>query len=113
MSKLIKHNMDYDCLKEDDRCKTYIDSIFNVIIDVLATEGDLYYFSSKESKNLQIVKNQMMKLNALHIQHVCNNLSLHPQRLHAPSKYIAKALYEATLTLNLQVEQAFKQDQIA
>jgi len=99
-ANLFKKNIEYDVLVDDPYNVDVIKNITDTAIDTLNTNKATVYINS-EPKPTEIVKSQLLKLNAGHIQYVVNCLKDNTKKVKNIKSYTLTALYNSVNTMSL------------
>ena len=97
--ELIKENIDYDCLVEQNRNrKDRIDEILHLMVDVVSSNR--YYIRvNGEDFPQEVVKSQFLKLDSGHIEYVIMAMDRCPSDIRNIRSYLITTLYNAPYTI--------------
>lgn len=99
---IFKQNIEYEKLIEEPKNSKIIKDIKNIVVDTLISKKK-YINIASELKSSEIVKSQLLKLRAQHIEYVINSLEENKQYVKNRIAYILTTLYNAVNTFNLDV----------
>ena len=100
--ELFKKNIEYDILIQDPKNKEIVEDITNIAVDTLCSKKDQVYINS-EPKPIEVVKSQLLKLKARHIEYVINCLNENKNEIKNRISYLLTSLYNAVNTFNVDV----------
>ena len=96
---LIKDNIDYDCLVEQNRNqKDRINEIVSLMLDVICSSKQ-YIRVNGEDFPQEVVKSQFLKLDSGHIEYVIMAMDKCPSNIRNIRSYLITALYNAPHTI--------------
>jgi len=107
---IIKGNIDYDQIIQGNRDKELIDSLVQVMLDVILTETPKSVKIGKETKNREIVKSVYMKLTSEHIQHIIEQYKAQRHKITHTTAYLRTMLYTCFQELEPHVTNAVRAD---
>ena len=97
--ELIKENIDYDCLVEQNRNrKDRIDEILHLMVDVVSSNR-FYIRVNGEDFPQEVVKSQFLKLDSGHIEYVIMAMDRCPSDIRNIRSYLITTLYNAPYTI--------------
>lgn len=100
MEQIFKNNIEYDILIQDNRTKDLLQNIVDIAVETLTTTKNQIYINS-EPKSIEIVRNQLLKLNPIHIQYVISCLQQNTKDVKSIKSYILTTLYNAVNTMGI------------
>lgn len=98
--KIFKKNIEYEILIQDEKTKGLIQNITDIAVETLNSKHKKIYINS-EPISIELVKNQYMKLNPMHIQYLINCLQQNSKDVKSIKSYIRTSLYNAPTTMNV------------
>ena len=97
---IFKKNIEYDILIQDYKTKDLLQNITDIAVETLNTSKKEIYINS-ESKPINVVRSQLLKLNSSHIQYVIDCLYQNRKNVRSIKSYILTTLYNAVNTKNI------------
>ena len=91
----IQENVEYESLISQNGDREFIDSLIQVILDVILTESPDTVKIGQELKSRDIVKSIYLSLNEEHIQHVVDKYKEQHHQINNKSAYLRTMLYNA------------------
>lgn len=104
--KILKENIEYDVLKE--RFGKKLDEYVSIMLDVMMSDR-----KKIAGVNIQLLKNQFMKLNAEHMQYAIWSMEATKTQIKDIYAYIVKTLYHAPMTHRSYITALFNYHQNA
>lgn len=101
--KIIKGNIEYDILSQNCENKELLDSIINLVVEVLYSTKTKIYINS-EPKPIEVVKSQLLKLTSEHIIYTINCIKNNVKTVRRINSYILTTLYNSVNTYSIDVE---------
>lgn len=98
--KIFKKNIEYEILIQDEKTKGLIQNITDIAVETLNSKHKKIYINS-EPISIELVRNQYMKLNPMHIQYLINCLQQNSKDVKSIKSYIRTSLYNAPTTMNV------------
>lgn len=98
--KIFKKNIEYEILIQDEKTKGLIQNITDIAVETLNSKHKKIYINS-ELISIELVRNQYMKLNPMHIQYLINCLQQNSKDVKSIKSYIRTSLYNAPTTMNV------------
>lgn len=98
--KIFKKNIEYEILIQDEKTKGLIQNITDIAVETLNSKHTKIYINS-EPISIELVRNQYMKLNPMHIQYLINCLQQNSKDVKSIKSYIRTSLYNAPTTMNV------------
>lgn len=98
--KIFKKNIEYEILIQDEKTKALIQNITDIAVETLNSKHTKIYINS-EPISIELVRNQYMKLNPMHIQYLINCLQQNSKDVKSIKSYIRTSLYNAPNTMNV------------
>lgn len=97
--KIIKDNIEYECLIQDPHLDhECIDEIVDIMVDALCSTRSTVRISSNDYP-IEVVKDQLLKLNSSHIQYVLDCLNGNTTKVRNIMQYLLAALCNAPSTI--------------
>lgn len=97
--ELIKENIDYDCLIEQNpNRKDRINEMVKIMLDVVCS-SKLYIKVNGEDYSQEVVKSQFLKLDSSHIEYVIMAMDRCPSDIRNIRSYLITSLYNAPFTI--------------
>lgn len=104
MFNLVKCLIDYEVLIDKGNCVEQVDEIANFITDILVSKASTFRVN-REDKSAAIVKKQLTRLSAEHIEYVIEQIENQTGKIKNIRSYLLTALYNAPLTYESYVRQ--------
>lgn len=98
--EIFKQNIEYDILVQDIKNKELIKNITDIAVETLNTSKKEIYINS-ETKAIEVVRSQLLKLNPMHIQYIINCLQQNTKDVKSIKSYILTSLYNAVNTMEI------------
>ena len=97
--RLVKRNLSYDILVQDDRFPTgRLDEIVDLITETLCSRKEIISVAGDEYP-AQVVKQKLLRLNSLHAEYVLTCLDRNTTQVRNIKKYMLAALFNAPSTI--------------
>ena len=98
-SKLVKENIAYEVLlKRYPYDKEMLEEIFDLILEVVLTQGDSLLIASNQYPS-QLVRSKFLKLDSMHVEYVLDCLRGNTTKIKNIKKYMLAALFNAPSTI--------------
>lgn len=98
--KLIKKNIEYDCLVADYKLdKPLLDNIVSLMLETVLCTGETILIASSQFP-AELVKSRMLKLNQFHIQYVMDCFQKNTTKVVNIKKYLLAALFNSYTTID-------------
>jgi len=97
--KMIKDNIEYEYLIQDSHLDhECIDEMVDIMVDALCSTKSTLRISGNDFP-VEVVKNQLLKLDSSHIQYVLDCLNENTTKVHNIKQYLLATLYNAPSTI--------------
>ena len=98
--RLVKRNLSYDVLVQDERFPAgRLDEIVDLITETLCSRRETMSIAGDEYP-ARAVKDKLLRLNSLHIEYVLNCLDRNTTQVRNIKKYLLAALFNAPSTID-------------
>lgn len=98
-SKLVKENIAYEVLlKRYPYDKEMLEGIFDLILEVVLTQGDSLLIASNQYPS-QLVRSKFLKLDSMHVEYVLDCLRGNTTKIKNIKKYMLAAMFNAPSTI--------------
>ena len=99
---VFKKNIEYDILIQDEKNKELIKNITSIVVETLNSKKEVVFING-ESKPINVVKNQFLKLKSNHIQYVINCLQQNNKEVKSVRSYVLTTLYNSINTMDIDI----------
>ena len=98
--KLIKHNIDYDLLIENNTTdREQVDNLVDIMVEAIVSDKE-YQIISGNRISTEMIKSRFCKLDKSHIEYVLDCLNHNSSDVRNIKKYLLATLYNAPMTMD-------------
>ena len=98
--KLIKHNIDYDCLIHNNiTSREEINNLVDIMVEAIVSDKE-YQIISGNRVSTEMIKSRFCKLDKSHIEYVLDCLNHNSSDVRNIKKYLLATLYNAPMTID-------------
>ena len=98
--KLIKHNIDYDCLiRNNITAREEINNLVDIMVEAIVSDKE-YQIISGNRVSTEMIKSRFCKLDKSHIEYVLDCLNHNSSDVRNIKKYLLATLYNAPMTID-------------
>lgn len=98
--KLIKHNIDYDCLIHNNiTAREEINNLVDIMVEAIVSDKE-YQIISGNRVSTEMIKSRFCKLDKSHIEYVLDCLNHNSSDVRNIKKYLLATLYNAPMTID-------------